>query len=375
MDVSNDIARCFDHMVEACQNLSCRQHSTDLQYLEFHAKAHRLFQYHVKHAHAVSTKYNTFTQESPWYCAGQGLGDAVLQWVVQADSLISAYHTVATPWVITSPNKSSTLKQGFDTFVGDTDIISATPVETNTDPIPIAQCNLNVWHELLQASSGELNPMKCVWLYFDWNFDAKGRPSIRKVTSENGPQITVTLCSKAPIWIRRLKHDEAHRYLGIQIMTDGNCKKEIELLKQCNQRYIQLLNTCPFSHHEIQIIYKQCYLPTVCYPLPATHILMTQIHKAQSSATTIFLMKLGYPRTFPWSVVYASVSRGRLGFRHLGYEQGIQKCMQLIKQMRANMSMGRTSQIILEHYQLMAGLSKPILEHQRVRLSWLVICQ
>jgi len=230
-------------------------------------------------------------------------------------------------------------------------------------------------HDILQASGGELNPMKCVWLYFDWTFDAKGQPSIRKATLENGPQITVTLCSKAPTWIQWLKHDEAHHYLDIQITTDGNCKKEIEFLKQCNQRYINLLNTCPFSHHKIQIIYKQCYLLTICYPLPATHIPMPQLHEVQCSATTVFLMTLGYPRTFPRSIAYASVSSRGLGFRHIGYEQGIQKCMQLIKQMRANMSMGRTSQIILEHYQLMAGLSKPILEHQRVRLSWLVICQ
>jgi len=93
---------------------------------------------------------------------------------VQADSLISAYHTVVTPWVLTSPDKSNTIQQGFDVFVDDTGIISATPVDTNTDPIPIAQRNLNMWHKILQASGGELNPMKCVWLYFDWNFDAKG---------------------------------------------------------------------------------------------------------------------------------------------------------------------------------------------------------
>jgi len=84
---------------------------------------------------------------------------------------------------------------------------------------------------------------------------------------------------------------------------------------------------------------------------------MMKLQEVQSSTTTVFLMKLGYPHTFPWSMVYTSTSRGGLGFHHLGYEQGLQKCMQLIKQMPASTSMGRTSQIILEHYQLMAGLS------------------
>jgi len=298
-DVSNDLARCFDRMIEGCQNLSCRQHGADLQYLKFHAKAHRLFRYHVKHAHGVSTHYNTFTTDSPWYGAGQGLGDAAPRWVVQADSLISAYQSVATPWTIAPPDRSTQIQQGFDAFVDDTDIIAATPLQTNTDPIPIVQRNLNKWHDILQASGGELNPTKCVWLYFDWKFDTKGRPSIRQWKPHQGPNITVTLKSKAPITIKRMPHNEAHRYLGIYITTDGNYKRELEMFKQRNTRYFKLLQECPFTHQEIRTIYKQNYLPTVSYPLPATHIPPHHLYDAQSSATTVFLTKLGYPQTFP----------------------------------------------------------------------------
>jgi len=122
-------------------------------------------------------------------------------------------------------------------------------------------------------------------------------------------------------------------------------------------------------HKEIRTIYKQCYLPTMSYPLPVTHIPPQQLYTAQSSATTVFLTKLGYPRMFPRSMVYAAISRGGMGFWHLGYEQGVQKCLQLVKQMRAGTSMGKVSKIILEHYQLMAGLSTPVLENTQ-RLLW-----
>jgi len=175
--------------------------------------------------------------------------------------------------------------------------------------------------------------------------------------------------SKAPIRIKRLQHDEAHRYLGVQITTDSNYKKELDMFKQRNTRYIQLLRECPFKHHEIRTIYKQCYLPTVSYPLPATHIPPQQLYDAQSLATTVFLTKLGYPQTFPRSVVYASTSQGGTGFRHLGHEQGVQKCMQLVKQICAGTSMGQISTIILAHYQLMAGLSQPVLEDTR-QIPW-----
>jgi len=120
-------------------------------------------------------------------------------------------------------------------------------------------------------------------------------------------------------------------------------------------------------HKEICTIYKQYYLPTMSYPLPATHIPPQQLYTTQSSATTVFLTKLGYPQMFPRSVVYTS--HGGMGFWHLGYKQGVQKCLQLVKQMRAGTSMGQVSKIILEHYQLMAGLLMPVLKDTR-RLLW-----
>jgi len=119
-----------------------------------------------------------FTAESLWYGAGQGLGDTAPRWIVQADSLISAYQSVAMPWIVTSPDRRKQVIQGFNSFVDDMDIISATPINTTSDPVPIVQHNLNQWHDILQASGDKLNPQKCVWLYFDWTFDSKGCPSI-----------------------------------------------------------------------------------------------------------------------------------------------------------------------------------------------------
>jgi len=36
IDVSIDVAKCFDNMIDACKNLSCWQHDTDLHYLQLH---------------------------------------------------------------------------------------------------------------------------------------------------------------------------------------------------------------------------------------------------------------------------------------------------------------------------------------------------
>jgi len=184
-------------MIEACQNLSCHQQGADLQYLKFHTLAHQQFQYYVKHMHGISTRYNTFTIKSLWYGSGQGLGDTAPRWVVQADSLISAYQTVATTWVIHSPNHMQCIQQGFDAYVDDTDIIAATPVLSTTDPVPWVHHNLNYWHDILQASGGKLNLAKCVWLYFNWTFNLNGHPSILKSQPHSRPQMTITLKNQA----------------------------------------------------------------------------------------------------------------------------------------------------------------------------------
>jgi len=65
---------------------------------------------------------------------------------------------------------------------------------------------------------------------------------------------------------------------------------------------------------------------------------------------------MGYPCTFPLVIVYVPKSVGGLGFRHLDAEQGLQKCLQLIKHLHACTSTGTIYQILLEQYQIQAGI-------------------
>jgi len=365
VDVSIDVARCFDCLIEACENLSCRQQGADLNYLKLHAAMQQLFRYHVKHAHGVSTRYNQHSETNPWYGAGQGAGDACARWIVQANSMISAYNTRANPWRIVNPDHSSPLTLGLDAFIDDTDLMAATtPTQTTPTPIQKVQYNLTLWNDLLQASGGSLNPSKCVWFYFNWTQDARGTNKIVAPPTHSQP-ITIQTAPDQSTPIRLLQPHEAHRYLGVQFTTDGNCKAELTLFQQRNTKFINLLQQCPFPHKDIHVIYKQCYLPTVSYPLPATTMPTTTLYRLQSPATSVFLTKLGYPRTFPRAVTYAASERGGLGFRHLGHEQGVQKCLQILKHLRAKTTISQVYEITLNHYQLTSGLSQPILEDTR----------
>jgi len=128
-------------------------------------------------------------------------------------------------------------------------------------------------------------------------------------------------------------------------------------LKERNEKFIQMLVHSHFTRQETRTIYRQCYLPTVTYPLPATTMPVAHIQKSQKQVTTAFLLKMGYPQTFPRAVVFAPHSNGGIGFRHLGTEQGAQKAIQLLKHVRANTPMGKIITILIGQAQISYGIS------------------
>jgi len=234
--------------------------------------------------------YNQHTDTKPWYGAGQGARDACLWWIAQANSMILAYESVQ-PWTIRMPDHHQQFTQLINAFIDDTSIINATQKHQKfTDLLRTLQYNLDTWHNLLQASRGVLNPSKCVWLCFHWKFAPNGTIHITPPTPTPTP-LQTTISTQPPIPIRRLQPNEAHHYLRIYLTTDANYKKELKVYHQWQWTYITLLQNCPFPYREVNVIYKQCYLPTVGYPLPATVIPPAKLNKYQGPATTIFLTK------------------------------------------------------------------------------------
>jgi len=260
------------------------------------------------------------------------------------------------------PDHQYPLHLGLDAFIDDTDLMTAAaPTSSQTAPIQKAQYNLTLWNDLLMASGGALNPSKCIWFYFHWKQDARGTVKITP-PPPSAPDISIHTKHSPPQPIRLLQPNEAHRYLGVQFTTDRNCKAELQLFHQRNNKFIALLQQCPFPYRDVQVIYKQCYLPTISYPLPTTIMPPTKLLCLQSPATATFLSKMGYLRTFPRAVTYADEDSGGLGFRHLGHEQGVQKCLQIIKHIRVNTTIGQVYETTLAHYQLTSGLAHPALE-------------
>jgi len=135
----------------------------------------------------------------------QGVGNACLRWIAQANSMILAYKSLAIPWTITMPDFKQQFIQLIDTFIDDTSITNAKQKHQNTSNLlRTSQQNFDIWHDLLQASGGVLNPSKCVWLCFNWKFAANGTASVSPPPTML-PPLQTTIGNQLPMPICRLQ--------------------------------------------------------------------------------------------------------------------------------------------------------------------------
>jgi len=104
----------------------------------------------------------------------------------------------------------------------------------------------------------------------------------------------------------------------VHIAADRNYTTELNVLKQRQAQYSDFLQRMPLTRQEVRVIYCQCYVPKVTYPLPATNIPPDKLYQMQLRVTAQFLNKMGYPIHIPQAIVYVLIEVGSLGFRHLG---------------------------------------------------------
>jgi len=126
INIDNDLEACFDNMVEACHSLACHSKGADTQYLRLHAQTQKLQRYFVKHAQGISKDHNTFSQELPWYGAGQGMGDAALRYTTQSDGMICAYRENSRHLEMTNPTNTIKPTQDIDAYADDTTLMNGT---------------------------------------------------------------------------------------------------------------------------------------------------------------------------------------------------------------------------------------------------------
>jgi hypothetical protein len=95
-------------------------------------------------------------------CRGNGAAPAC--WLMMCSAIMACYKKSGFGSSITSPMSRDAIKFMVEIYVDDSDLLVCLAEALNLETVvEEAQCSLNAWAQLLNATGGALNPNKCYW--------------------------------------------------------------------------------------------------------------------------------------------------------------------------------------------------------------------
>jgi hypothetical protein len=139
------------------------------------------------------------------------------------------------------------------------------------------QNDAQLWENLQHTSGGKLEIPKCNFSVFQWEYNKFGRAYL---SNDNTRPLSVTRSDNNTITtIPFIPINQSYKYVGIHIALDGNMGQQIkDLQSKCNKMAV-LFNQTYFSHKDSEQGFMTIYGPIAKYPLPATSISESQLHK------------------------------------------------------------------------------------------------
>jgi hypothetical protein len=224
------------------------------------------------------------------------------------------------------------------------------------------QHNAQNWADILSASGGAVEIPKCSCHMMEWIFSKQGAPvlspkRLHEITIHD--QTSGTLMSSAfPV----LLSYSTHKTLGHFKEPAGNQSAQFRALLKKSNETVSFLWKCPLTREEARTLYFACYLPGVGYSLSCSSITQKQLEKVQRQAMSIIIPRCGFNRHTKREIIFGPLSYGGANFRTLYVEQGIGQSKMFLRHWRLQTTVGKMFRIALSWFQLVVGVSYPILE-------------
>jgi hypothetical protein len=230
-----------------------------------------------------------------------------------------------------------------------------------TFAIALMQTSAQRWERLLHATGGALNLAKCFWYGIEWQFTPTGEPKMVNTTA--GPPILLHSSPNLdnPATIQRVSTATGMRTLDVRLAPDGNDHDEFSYRIQQATKMQQRVAAAPLGREYVGIGFRAIWQMMIQYPLGATCFTVQQCAKIQAKYLPTFLSKMGINRMTATAVRHGPTYLGGMETFHLETEQGVQHSKLVLAHMRKNDEVGQMLQISIDHLQLQAGVSWPVL--------------
>jgi hypothetical protein len=355
----NDATACYDRVIPSIAMIKSRRAGMSRTAANVLLTLLLRMEYHVRTAYGVSTE--AYSNMIDWLLGiMQGAGHSGTLWALTSSVMLDQMDaTHGADFHSAHPHRLC--HRTGEAFVDDTTLWLLKLGLLLAAAIAIMQNSAQRWERLLHATGGALNLAKCFWYGIEWQFTPTGEPTM--VPTTDGPPILLTPSSQpdSPATIQRISTAKGMRTLGVRLAPDGNDNDEYAYRLQQASKMKQRVAAAPLGREYVGIGFRAIWQMMIQYPLGATCFTPKQCSKIQSTYLPTFLSKMGINRMTSTAVRHGPSIYGGMDIFHLETEQGVQHSKLVLAHLRKNDEIGRMLHISLEHLQLQAGVSWPVL--------------
>ena len=353
----NDAKSCYDRIVMNLAAVRARQLGLPLL-LATHVTLflHKAI-YRVKTAHGTSHDNYSHSDSVPLHGPGQGSRMAPAIWVFVSTLLMQCL-AVTTGLKHSNPQGTVHIHRHIEGFVDDTSLCVNKWHSDDNIVLQLATM-AQEWEKLLYFSGGKLELPKCHFYHLQYRFDNLGHPHISSTIPPVPLQLTDSTTGRVDT-ITPLANQTAEKYLGIMMAPDNTYAAQTQMLLTKARTFAAQLRRKQCTRAEANIFAQCIYRPAITYGAAATSLSKTQCDKIQRTVLGPLLSAMGFNAHIPVALRHAPYELGGVALPDLFVEQGVDKSMQLIRQLRIPGNLHDQLTIYLDWYHIVLGFEHHI---------------
>ena len=193
--------------------------------------------------------------------------------------------------------------------------------ESIEEVIKQTQHGAQLWNDILKATGGTLNLLKCFFQVITTTFSRGGAP----VIAAHNESWNIDIVDRTDNSTQRVKAISAYTPYKSLGTIQGICKKQVDQFEVQLAKATRLTRAIACSNileKRAFIHWNACFIASVVFPLGVCHLTNTQLHDLQKNIP-IVLNKMGFSRTYAKAIVFGPTTHGGIGSIDLRIEQGI----------------------------------------------------
>ena len=327
--------------------------------------------YHLKTKMGITEESYQHCELYPIYGTGQGSGNSPTIWLVISSVLFKCYEDKAYGAIFESPDRKLRMKLFRTSFVDDTTSyvnkfcqdIPPKPKEL----IAMLTHDSQLWSDLLWKSGGALELPKCSYHYWNYEFNATGRPVLQGF--QVGPNVNVYTGDRSKIeTVPSCSAYTAYKTLGYYKSPCGSQATQYSVLKKKCDNHARIVSTSAMTRREAFTYYYSMYLTSPGYPLPLCHFSPTELHSLETKSLPAILAKCGFNRKTSRLVIYGPVRLNGAGFRPFRTKQGLGQVQYFLKHWTSTLQPGKALRIAVSWAQFNTGVGWSIFDNVKTSL-------